>query len=129
MKKFALVALAVSFVTVAGCVPVPMYEEQSLYSPGGALADKHTGPMVLAGANEATLSAMFPKGTQKSQVMQALGVPATNSTSSDGTSLQLFSHTFTSYRRKLVQSEMLTVHYDKNNAVSTITVSSSSNTW
>ena len=128
-KTIALAVLAASFITVAGCVPVPMYDEQSMYSPGGALADKHQGPMVLSGATEATVNAMFPKGTQKAQVMQVLGAPTTNSTSSDGTSSQMYSHSFTSYRRKQVQSEALMVQYDKNNAVSALTLTTSNNSW
>ncbi|MCW2237694.1 hypothetical protein [Azospirillum canadense] len=128
-KSIALVALAASFIAVAGCVPVPMYDEQSMYNPGGALADKHQGPMVLSGASEATVNAMFPKGTPKSQVMQVLGAPTTNSSSSEGTSSQLYSHTFTSYRRKQVQSEALMVQYDKNNTVSALNFSTSNSSW
>ncbi|PWC86562.1 hypothetical protein TSH100_12395 [Azospirillum sp. TSH100] len=129
MKKLAFVALFVSGVAVSACVPPTMYDEQAMYRPGGALADKQSGPAVLANINDAAVNAMFPKGTQKSTVMQSLGVPMSTSTSSDGTSTQTYMYSLTSYQRKIVQSNVLTVKYDRNNAVETLTLSASNNTW
>ncbi|MGB3289120.1 MAG: hypothetical protein WBA83_07600 [Burkholderiaceae bacterium] len=131
IKRFAVV-LALSGVA-GGCVPYyagydNMYT-QNMYAPGGQLADKNEGPMLLASATDASLAAMFPKGTSKTAVMQVLGNPLTSSTSSGGKSTQTFTHTFTSYARKLVEMQMLTVEYDSQGMVSGLTLTKSSNTW
>jgi|SRR5690606_20536739 hypothetical protein len=131
IKEFAVI-LGLSGM-VGGCVPYyagydNMYT-QNMYAPGGQLADKNEGPMLLASATDASLAAMFPKGTNKTAVMQVLGNPLTSSTSSDGKSTQSFTHTFTSYARKLVDMQILTVEYDKQGGVANLTLTKSSNTW
>ncbi len=126
--KGLVVILALSGM-VGGCVPFYAGYEQNMYAPGGALADKNEGPAILASATDASLAAMFPKGTQKTAVMQVLGNPMTSSTSTDGKSTQSFTHSFTSYARKLVEMQILTVEYDKKGGVSNMTLTKSSNTW
>lgn len=126
--KQAVVILALSSV-VGGCVPYYAGYEQNMYAPGGALADKNEGPAILASATDASLAAMFPKGTQKAAVMQLLGNPMSSSTASDGTSTQMFSHTFTSYARKFVEMQMLMVEYDTKGEVSKVTLTKTNNTW
>ena len=127
LKGF-VVMLALSGM-VGGCVPYYAGYEQNLYAPGGTLADKNEGPAILASATDSSLAAMFPKGTPKTAVMQVLGNPVTSSTSTDGKSTQSFSHSFTSYARKLVEMQILTVEYDKSGGVSNMTLTRSSNTW
>ncbi|HUG57089.1 MAG TPA: hypothetical protein VL002_02500 [Candidimonas sp.] len=127
VKGFAAI-LALSSI-VGGCVPYYAGYEQNMYAPGGALADKNEGPAILASATDSSLNAMFPKGTQKTVVMQALGNPGSSSTSTDGKSTQSFTHSFTSYARKLVEMQILTVEYDKKGGVSNMTLTKSSNTW
>lgn len=130
MTKLTLAALLGAGLTLAACMPYDYgYNEAAMYSPGGALADKHTGPILLASSTDASLDAMFPKGTAKSQVLQVLGNPASSSSSSDGTSNQIFSHNFTSYRMKSVQIETLIVEYDRANTVQKLTFSKSTSTW
>lgn len=114
---------------VAGCVPFYSGYEQNMYAPGGALADKNEGPAILASATDASLAAMFPKGTQKAVVMQALGNPGTSSTSTGGKSTQMFTHNFTSYARKTVEMQMLMVEYDEKDTVSKLTLTKSNNKW
>jgi len=125
--KTSVVLLALA--GMGGCVPYYAGYEQNMYAPGGALADKQEGPAILASSTDASLNAMFPKGTQKTVVMQALGNPMTSSTSTDGKSSQVYMHTFTSYSRKMVNTNMLTVEYDKNGGVSNLTLSKSNSTW
>lgn len=127
-------ALVAAGATLAACVPMydysyNPYNESAMYAPGGALADKHTGPMLLASSTDASLAATFPTGTPKAQVMQALGVPTSTSTTSDGTSAQVFSHNFTSYRMKSVQISTLVVEYDRAEKVSKLTLQKSNSTW
>ncbi len=131
MNKLTLTALIAAGLSLAACVPMYdySYNESAMYAPGGQLADKHEGPMILVSATDQSLNAMFPKGTSKAQVMQALGNPASSSTVSDGTSTQFFTHNFTSYRMKSVQIETLVVNYDKTGAVSILTLSKSNSTW
>jgi outer membrane protein assembly factor BamE (lipoprotein component of BamABCDE complex) len=131
MNKLTLTALIAAALSLAACVPMYdySYSEAAMYAPGGQLADKHTGPIILASATDSSIAAMFPKGTSKAQVMQALGNPTSSSTVSDGTSNQVFSHNFTSYRMKSVQVETLIVNYDKAGNVSTLTLSKSNSTW
>ncbi len=131
MKQLTVAALVAAGFTLAACVPMYdySYNESAMYAPGGALADKHTGPLILASSNDVSLNAMFPVGTAKAQVMQALGNPASSSTSTGGTSSQVFSHNFTSYRMKSVQIETLIVEYDKADKVSKLTFSKSNSTW
>ncbi|HEY4135285.1 MAG TPA: hypothetical protein VGO34_08720 [Alphaproteobacteria bacterium] len=129
MKKLLILAALIAAGTLlAACVPYG-YSEANLYNPGGALADKHTGPQILASSTDVSLSAMFPKGTSKAQVMQALGNPSSTSTTSDGTSNQVYSHNFTSYRMQTVQVETLVVEYDRSNAVSKLTFSKNNSSW
>jgi|LNFM01.2.fsa_nt_gb outer membrane protein assembly factor BamE (lipoprotein component of BamABCDE complex) len=131
MNKLTLTALIAAGLSLAACVPMYdySYNESAMYAPGGQLADKHEGSMILVSATDQSLNAMFPKGTSKAQVMQALGNPASSSTVSDGTSNQVFSHSFTSYRMKNIQMETLIVNYDKTGAVSMLTLSKSNSTW
>ena len=131
MNKLTLTALIAAALSLAACVPMYdySYSEAAMYAPGGQLADKHEGAMILASATDASIAAMFPKGTNKAQVMQALGNPTSSSTVSDGTSVQVFSHNFTSYRMKTVQLETLVVEYDRASTVSKLTLSKSTNTW
>ncbi len=124
---FSYVVVAIGLLFSAGCVPM-MYDEASLYAPGGALADKNEGPQVLATATDASVAVMFPKGTPQSQVMQVLGNPMTTSVS-DGIVVQTFSHSFTAYQAQYVQIESLTVQYDKKGTVSKLTFSKSTNHW
>ena len=131
MNKLTLTALIAAGLSLAACVPMYdySYNESAMYAPGGQLADKHEGSMILVSATDQSLNAMFPKGTSKAQVMQALGNPASSSTVSDGTSNQVFSHSFTSYRMKNIQMETLIVNYDKTGIVTTLTLSKSNSTW
>lgn len=131
MNKLTLTALVAAGLSLAACVPMYdySYSEAALYAPGGQLADKHEGSMILVSATDQSLNAMFPKGTSKAQVMQVLGNPASSSTVSDGTSNQVFSHNFTSYRMKSIQMETLIVNYDKTGTVTTLTLSKSNSTW
>lgn len=124
---FSHVVVAIGLLFSAGCVP--MYDtEASLYAPGGALADKNEGPQILATATDASVAAMFPKGTPQSQVMQALGNPMSTSIS-DGIAVQMFSHSFTAYQAKYIQTESLFVEYDKKATVAKLTFSKSTNHW
>lgn len=131
MNKLTLTALIAAGLSLAACVPMYdySYNEAAMYAPGGQLADKHEGPMILVSATDQSLNAMFPKGTSKAQVMQVLGNPASSSTVSDGTSNQVFTHNFTSYRMKMVQIETLIVEYDRANSVAKLTLSKSNSTW
>jgi len=131
MNKLTLTALIAAGLSLAACVPMYdySYSEASLYAPGGQLADKHEGSMILISATDQSLNAMFPKGTSKAQVMQALGNPTSSSTVSDGTSVQMFQHSFTSYRMKSLQAETLLVEYDRANTVSKLTLSKVTNNW
>jgi len=109
---------------------VAPYSEADLYAPGGALADKREGPELLATATDSSLSAMFPKGVAtQAQVMQALGVPGATSSTSDGTSVQVFTHSYTAYQARYVQIESLAVEYDHKGTVSKLTLTKSSNRW
>lgn len=125
--KVALVCAAASL--LGGCVPYYAGYEQNMYAPGGALADKHEGSMVLASVTETSLNAMFPAGTPKANVMQSLGNPMSSSSSSDGTSSQVYSHTFTSYARKVVEMQTAVMEYDKAGLVKKITYSNTTSTW
>jgi outer membrane protein assembly factor BamE (lipoprotein component of BamABCDE complex) len=127
IKSFGVI-LALSGM-VSGCIPLYAGYEQNMYAPGGTLADKNEGPAILASATDASLAAMFPKGTKKAVVMQTLGNPQTSSTSTGGKSTQLFTHTFTSYARQVVDMQMLMVEYDENDAVSKLTLTRSNNKW
>jgi outer membrane protein assembly factor BamE (lipoprotein component of BamABCDE complex) len=131
MNKLTLPALIAAGLSLAACVPMYdySYSEAAMYSPGGQLADKQEGPVILASATDSSLAAMFPKGTNKAQVMQALGNPASSSTVSDGTSVQMFNHSFTSYRMKSLQAETLIVEYDRANTVTKLTLSKVTNNW
>jgi hypothetical protein len=130
MKLKTCLLVCAAALTLHGCIPFyGGYNEQNLYAPGGALADKDEGSMVLASANETSLNAMFPKGTSKAAVMQGLGNPMSSTTSSDGTSSQVFSHTFTSYSRKTVQMQMATMTYDKSGNLDKVTFSNTVNNW
>lgn len=129
MKLKVWVAISATAIMLSGCVPYYAGMEQNMYAPGGALADKNEGAMALASATESSLNTMFPKGTSKAVVMQTLGNPVSSSTSSDGTSVQVFSHTFTSYARKTVQMQMATMEYDKSGTLSKLTFTNTTNTW
>lgn len=128
MKKIVTVAaLLLGGLVLNGCVyPDPTY---GMYSPGGALADKSEGPVILSSADDNMIKTMFPTGTGRDRVMQSLGVPKTTSSNSDGTTVQIFSHTFTSYQRKFVQVNMLTVTYDAESKVKSTSLSKSNSTW
>ncbi len=128
VKKIAMVAaLLVGGLVLNGCVyPDPTY---GMYSPGGALADKSEGPVILSSADDNMINTMFPAGTGRERVMQSLGVPKTTSSNSDGTTIQVYSHTFTSYQRKFVQVNMLTVTYDPQGRVKSTSLSKSNSTW
>ncbi len=131
MNKLSLIALSAAGLSLAACIPMydPSYHEAAMYSPGGALSDKHEGSMILVSATDSSIAAMFPKGTNKAQVMQVLGNPTSSSTVSDGTSHQMFQHTFTSYRVKSLQSETLLVEYDRANTVAKLTLSKTTHNW
>lgn len=128
MKKFVTVsAVLLCGLVLNGCVyPDPTY---NMYAPGGALADKSEGPMILASADDNMLKSMFPIGTGRDRVMQSLGVPKTTASNSDGTTVQVFSHTFTSYQRKVVQMSMLTVTYDPEGKVKSTALTKTNSTW
>ncbi len=129
--RLPIIFLFAASSVLAGCMPwdfIP-YNETSLYAPGGQLADKHEGTMVLASANDASVTSMFPKGTPKSQVTQILGVPTATSNDSTGDSTQSFSHTFTSYQRKFVEIQNLTVQYDKKDMITKTTLHNNRSTW
>lgn len=128
MKKIVTVtALLLGGLVLNGCVyPDPTY---GMYSPGGALADKSEGPVILSSADDNMIKTMFPAGTGRDRVMQSLGVPKTTSSNSDGTTVQIYSHTFTSYQRKFVQVNMLTVTYDTESKVKSTSLSKSNSTW
>lgn len=128
VKKIVTVtALLLGGLVLNGCVyPDPTY---GMYSPGGALADKSEGPVILSSADDNMIKTMFPAGTGRDRVMQSLGVPKTTSSNSDGTTVQIYSHTFTSYQRKFVQVNMLTVTYDTESKVKSTSLSKSNSTW
>ncbi|WP_428247272.1 hypothetical protein [Ferrovibrio sp.] len=128
VKKFVTVsAVLLCGLVLNGCVyPDPTY---NMYAPGGALADKSEGPVILASADDNMLKTMFPVGTGRDRVMQSLGVPKTTSSNSDGTTVQIFSHTFTSYQRKVVQMNMLTVTYDPEGKVKSTALTKTNSTW
>jgi hypothetical protein len=125
-KKALLMSLALTAV-LSGCYSLNPYA--GLYAPGGELADKHEGPLLLADITDESINAMFPKGTQKAQVMQVLGTPGYSSSSTDGLSLQTFTHIFTSYERETVDVQSVTVEYDATGAVAKLTLSRSNNSW
>jgi hypothetical protein len=127
VKKLACTLLVGTGLGLGGCYyPDPTI---GMYSPGGALADKHDGPMILASANEATIAAMFPTGTTRDRVLQTLGAPATSVSNSDGTTAQSFMHTFTSYAQRYVKTEILVVTYDSAGVIKSTSLSASKNTW
>ena len=68
-------------------------------------------------------------GGEMSAVMQSLGNPMSSSSSSDGTSSQVYSHTFTSYARKVVEMQTAVMEYDKAGLVKKITYSNTTSTW
>ena len=113
---------------MSGCVP-SYYSEASLYSPGGALADKHDGPQLLASVDANSVNAMFPAGTPRDRLAQALGAAMTNTSNSDGTASQVFVHSFTSYSRKFVETEILNVVYDNKAQVSKLELTKSRSTF
>jgi hypothetical protein len=137
-----LLMAATSFLT-AGCVldPIylaqsayvaaayPEYSEANMYAPGGALADKHVGTMSLDGATEVSITSLVPVGTTKSQVRQTLGSPASTAMNTDGTSSEVFTHTFTSYQNKLIRMETLAIEYDASANVSKTTLTHTNSTW
>ncbi len=128
MKKIVTVGtLLLGGFVLNGCVyPDPTY---NMYAPGGALADKSEGPAILASADDNLLKTMFPAGTGRDRVMQLLGVPMSTSSNSDGTTVQIFSHNFTSYQRKIVQINMLTVTYDPEGKVKSTSLTKTNSTW
>jgi hypothetical protein len=128
--KLKMIALVGSLsLAVGGCIPYYGGYEQNLYAPGGALADKHEGSMQLASATEASLNTMFPKGTPKANVMQGLGNPMSSSTSSDGSSSQVYTHSFTSYSRQTVDMQTAVMEYDKNGLLSKLTFTNTNSRW
>jgi hypothetical protein len=72
---------------------------------------------------------MLPRGTPKSRVMEILGPPDSTLPGADGSSVQIYSHTVTSYRLKRVRSEALVVEYDRDHAVSRLTLSTAGGSW
>jgi hypothetical protein len=128
MNKFVVVALLSSGLLMSGCVPT-YYSEASLYAPGGALADKHDGPQLLASVDANSIKAMFPAGTPRDRLAQALGTAMTNTSNSDGTTSQVFMHSFTSYSRKFVETEILNVVYDDKAQVSKLELTKSRSTF
>lgn len=128
MSKFAFGVLVVLGVSLGGCV-YGGYNEAALYAPGGALQDKHDGPVVLASSTNESVNAMFPAGTPRARVMQVMGNPTTTTTNSDGTTVQVFMHSFTSYARKFVETEMLAVTYDPKSEVKSLQFTKSRSTF
>jgi hypothetical protein len=61
--------------------------------------------------------------------VQGLGNPMSSTTSSDGTSSQVFTHTFTSYSRKTVQMQMASMQYDKSGNLDKVTFTNTVNNW
>jgi len=129
MSRLKLAVICTAAVLLGGCVPYYAGYEHNLYAPGGTLADKSEGSHVLAGATEASLNAMLPAGTSKSVVMQVLGNPFSSTSSSDGSSAQTFSHTFTSYSRKMVQMKMAIVEYDAGGLLKKLSFTDTTSTW
>jgi hypothetical protein len=130
MKQRMSVAIILASTVMSGCIPFYSgYNESSMYAPGGALADKATGSPVLATATETSINTMFPKGTSKSVVSQRLGAPNSSSTSSNGTSSQVYTYSFTSYQRKSVQAQTVIMQYDKSDLLTKVDFSTSTSTW
>jgi outer membrane protein assembly factor BamE (lipoprotein component of BamABCDE complex) len=111
---------------VAGCMP---YDDSDLYAPGGALADTNSGSMVLASATDSSVAAMFPKGMAKSQVVQILGQPDSQTNSSNGLSQQIFMHHFISPMKQNLATEVLSVEYDKNDKITKTDFSQTKTKW
>ena len=128
MNKFFGVALLSSGLLLGACVP-SYYSEANLYAPGGALADKHEGPQLLGSVDANSIKAMFPIGTPRDRLAQTLGNAMTNTSNSDGTTSQVFMHSFTSYSRKFVETEILSVVYDDKALVSKLEVTKSRSTF
>ncbi len=130
MKLKLSAAIILASTALSGCIPFYSgYSEANMYAPGGALADKSTGSPLLASATEASVNTMFPKGTSKAVVMQQLGTPTSSSTSSNGTSSQVYTYSFTIYQRKFVQSQTVIMQYDKANLLTRVDFSTSKSTW
>lgn len=128
MRNISSAILSATLVlTLSGCVT---YSEESLYSPGGALADKAEGPVLLSTATAESINAMFPAGkATQGQVQAALSRPQNVSQSSDGTTVEIYSYTFTSYKAQRVDSSTLSVVYDPQRIVKETRLMQNQNRW
>jgi hypothetical protein len=129
MSKLLVGVLVAAGLSLGGCYYGGYDTTASLYVPGGALADKHEGSMVLATAATESLNAMFPAGTPRSRVMQVMGAPSTETANSDGTTSQAYMHSFSAYARRFVETEVLNVTYNAKSEVKSLQFSKSRSTF
>jgi outer membrane protein assembly factor BamE (lipoprotein component of BamABCDE complex) len=133
MNKKLVFALLFTSSTLTACLPMDFYGDGgipgSYYEPGGALADKHEGPMILANATQEQMLALVPVGMTKEKVIELLGAPASVSQASDGSSVSAYRHTFTSSRQQFVKLEFLTITFGADKKVSKVDASVNSNHW
>jgi hypothetical protein len=119
MKFLTLPFLILSMLLCSGCYS--MYDN--------LMADTVTGSPALANATDDSIKAMFPIGTPKTAVMQTLGVAASTSSDSDGTTTQSYNYCYTSYSQHIIRQRFLTVSYDKTDRVSKLSFSKSETTF
>ncbi|TCT03766.1 hypothetical protein [Paralcaligenes ureilyticus] len=119
MKLRTTISALCACIALTGCNAI---FETIATQPGNALADKQAGTVQLATATQESLTRMFPIGTDKAAIIQALGEPQTTTNSSDGASQQFYSYTFTSHRQKLIASRTAAMEYDKASKLTKLTL-------
>lgn len=135
MNKKLIVTLLLTSSALTACLPTDLLYlggdgvPDRYYEPGGELADKHEGAMVLANATQEQMLALVPVGMTKEKVIELLGSPKSVSQASDGSSVSVYSHTFTSYKQKFTKLEFLTITFGKDKKVSKADASVNSNRW
>lgn len=63
------------------------------------------------------------------KVVQLLGQPQTNMQQSNGITTQVFTHSFTSYSRHLIDTQVLSMEYDAAGKVTKTSLTTSQSTW